>query len=81
MLRRSFIDYLILGHFHSGKEIPSFEGCCNDTEILVSPSFVGSDPYSDSLMKGSIIGISIYCFPSSAKCTEILSFPEHKSFM
>ncbi|MCM1233002.1 MAG: hypothetical protein NC489_22995 [Ruminococcus flavefaciens] len=62
MLRRSFIDYLILGHFHSGKEIPSFEGCCNDTEILVSPSFVGSDSYSDSIMKGSKASVKIYGF-------------------
>lgn len=62
MLRRSFIDYLILGHFHNGKEIPSFEGCCNDTEILVSPSFVGSDPYSDSIMKGSKSAVKIYGF-------------------
>lgn len=62
MLRRSFIDYLILGHFHSGKEIPSFEGCCNDTEILVSPSFVGSDPYSDSILKGSKSSVKVYGF-------------------
>lgn len=62
MIRRSFIDYLILGHFHNGKEIPSSEGCCNDTEILISPSFVGSDPYSDSLMKGSKASVKIYGF-------------------
>lgn len=62
MLRRSFIDYLILGHFHNGKEIPCFEGCCNDTEILISPSFVGSDPYSDSIMKGSKASAKIYGF-------------------
>lgn len=62
MLRRSFIDYLILGHLHNGKEMPSFEGCCNDTEILISPSFVGSDPYSDSLMKGSKASVKIYGF-------------------
>ena len=62
MLRRSFIDYLILGHFHSGKEIPSFEGCYNDTEILISPSFIGSDPYSDSIMKGSKASVKIYGF-------------------
>lgn len=62
MIRRSFIDYLILGHFHNSKEIPSSEGCCNDTEILISPSFVGSDPYSDSLMKGSKASVKIYGF-------------------
>lgn len=74
MLRRSFIDYLILGHFHSGKEIPSFEGCCNDTEILVSPSFVGSDPYSDSLMKGSKASVKIYGFSSVYGHTETYKF-------
>lgn len=62
MLRRSFIDYLILGHFHNGKEIPSSESCCYDTEVLVSPSFVGSDPYSDSIMKGAKASVKIYGF-------------------
>lgn len=74
LLRRSFIDYLILGHFHSGKEIPSFEGCCNDTEILVSPSFVGSDPYSDSIMKGSKSSVKIYGFDSVYGHTETYKF-------
>lgn len=62
MLRRSLCDYLILGHFHNGKEIPASEGCLHDTEILVCPSFVGSDPYSDSIMKGSKAAVKIYGF-------------------
>lgn len=62
MLRRTFLDYVILGHYHGGREIPSYEGCCNDTEILVSPSFIGSDPYSDSIMKGSKAAVKIYGF-------------------
>ena len=62
MLTRKFIDYLILGHFHNGKEIPSFERCCSDTEVLISPSFVGSDPYSDSIMKGAKSAVKIYGF-------------------
>lgn len=74
MMKRSFIDYLLLGHFHSGKEIPSFEGCCNDTEILVSPSFVGSDPYSDSLMKGSKAAVKVYGFDSTYGHTETYKF-------
>ena len=74
MLRRSFIDYLLLGHFHSGKEIPSFEGCCNDTEILVSPSFVGSDPYSDSIMKGCKAAVKIYGFDSTYGHKETYKF-------
>ena len=62
MLKRTFIDYLILGHFHNGKEIPSFENSCYDTEVLVSPSFIGSDPYSDSIMKGAKASVKIYGF-------------------
>lgn len=62
MLKRTFIDYLILGHYHAGKEIPAGEGAINDTEILVNPSFVGSCPYSDSLMKGSKAAVKIYGF-------------------
>ena len=62
MLKRTFIDYLILGHFHNGKEIPSFESSCYDTEVLVSPSFIGSDPYSDSIMKGAKASVKIYGF-------------------
>ncbi len=70
MLRRKFIDYLILGHFHSGKEIPSSEGVCNDTEILISPSFIGSDPYSDSIMKGGKSSVKIYGFDENKGHTE-----------
>jgi hypothetical protein len=62
MLRRTFVDYMILGHYHSGREIPSYEGCCNDTEVLISPSFIGSDPYSDSIMRGGKAAVKIYGF-------------------
>jgi hypothetical protein len=53
MLHRIFYDTLLLGHYHGGKEIIVGEGETNSTEIIVSPSIVGSDPYSDSLLKGS----------------------------
>lgn len=56
------IDYLILGHLHSGQEIPNNECSTLDTEILVSPSFCGSDPYSDSLFKGNKAAVKIYGF-------------------
>ena len=62
MMRREFIDYLFLGHFHGNKEMNGNEGCCNDTEVIVCPSFIGSDPYSDSLMKGSKSSVKIYGF-------------------
>lgn len=62
MMRRDFVEYLLLGHYHSGRQITSNEGCCNDAEILIAPSFVGSDPYSDSLMKGSKSSVVVYGF-------------------
>ena len=74
MLRRSFLDYLLLGHWHNGREIPSFEGVCNDTEVLVSPSFIGSDPYSDSIMKGSKAAVKVYGFSNVYGHTETYKF-------
>lgn len=62
MMRREFVDYLLLGHFHAGKQIVAHEGCCNDSEILIASSFIGSDPYSDSLFKGSKASVNIYGF-------------------
>ena len=42
MVRRDFVEYLLLGHFHAGKSITCNEGCLNDAEVLVAPSFIGS---------------------------------------
>ena len=61
-LKDELIDYVIMGHFHSGKEITSSEGCCHDVEVLVSPSFVGSDPYADRIMKSGKAAVKIYGF-------------------
>jgi hypothetical protein len=47
---------------HSGQEIPNNEYSTLDTEILVSPSFCGSDPYADSLFKGNRAAVKIYGF-------------------
>ena len=54
------INTLLLGHYHSAREITSNEGCLEDCEVLVCPSFVGSDPYADSLMKGSKAAVKIF---------------------
>jgi hypothetical protein len=70
MMRRSFLDTLLLGHYHSGKEIPSHEGCCGDCQVLISPSFIGSDPYSDSIMKGGKASVKIYGFDNVYGHTE-----------
>lgn len=62
MQRRKFIDYLILGHLHNDKNICSGEAYSFDTEVLIAPSIVGSDPYSDSIFKGSKSASAIYGF-------------------
>lgn len=62
IMRQSFVEYLILGHYHAGKEFTGYESVCSDAEVLVAPSFVGSDPYSDSLMKGSKSSVKIFGF-------------------
>lgn len=52
MLHRIFYDICFVAHFHGGKQFTVGEGNGN-TEIVVCPSFIGSDPYSDSLKLGS----------------------------
>ena len=64
------IDYLLLGHLHSGQEIPNNELSTSDTEILISPSFCGSDPYADSLFKGNKAAVKIYGFDEKYGHTE-----------
>lgn len=56
------VDYLLMGHYHSGGETIVAEDVTYDCEVLVSPSFIGSDPYSDSLMLGSKGAVKIYGF-------------------
>lgn len=69
-LRGEFIEYLIVGHFHSGATITNSEFFGNDTEILVCPSFVGSDPYSDRLFKGGHAAVKIFGFNNYGGHTE-----------
>lgn len=52
-VHRKFYDTIIFGHWHSSYEKTLFEGVDNNVELLVSPSIVGSDPYSDSLLVGA----------------------------
>lgn len=62
MLKSEIIDFLFMGHFHSSTSSIGSEHMCNDTEVLVCPSFIGSDPYSDLLLKGSKAAVKIYGF-------------------
>lgn len=61
-LHRTFYDFLFCAHFHGGNEMVVGESIVCDTEVLVCPSFIGSDPYSDSLCKGSKAACKIFGF-------------------
>lgn len=52
-MHRKFYDTIILGHWHTSYEKTLFEGIDNNVELIISPSIVGSDPYSDTLLVGS----------------------------
>lgn len=55
-------DYVVLGHDHHAEHISVGEGVTYDKEVLRVPSFVGSDPYADKLMKGSKAAVNIFGF-------------------
>lgn len=62
MLHKKFYQYVFLGHTHAGQTKVVGEGVDNSIEILITPSFVGSDPYSDSLKVGAKAMSKIYRF-------------------
>lgn len=74
ILHKKFYSTVLLGHYHNGKEIPSHEGILGDAEVLISPSFVGSDPYSDKLCKGSKACVKVYGFDELYGHTETYKF-------
>lgn len=74
ILHKKFYDTVLLGHYHNGKEIPSHEGLLGDAEVLISPSFVGSDPYSDTLCRGSRACVKVYGFDKLFGHTETYKF-------
>ena len=70
MQRRKLYDYALIGHYHSNSTIQSGESYCNDCEVLVAPSICGSDPYADSIFKGSKPSSVIWGFEELGGHTE-----------
>lgn len=60
--KKVFYDTVFLAHFHGGKEIVVGETSTNDTEVLVCPSFVGSCPYAEKIMKGAKPACKVFVF-------------------
>lgn len=73
-LHRTFYDFCFFAHYHVGRELPVGETLLNDTEVIVCPSFIGSDPYSDSLLKGTKSACKIYGFDDYRGLTETYKF-------
>lgn len=72
-LHRKFYDICFLGHFHGGQSMYVGEGngC---TQVVVVPSIVGSDPYSDSLKVGSKSMAKLYKIERNIGITEEYTF-------
>ena len=53
MQHRKFYDLVLMGHLHRGQQLSVGESENGNSELVIVPSIVGSDPYSDKLKKGS----------------------------
>ena len=72
---RKLIDYLIVGHWHNGKVIPGNEHENHDTEVLMCPSFQGTDPFAFyKLGLSSKAACKIFVFDEKYGCTGIEKF-------
>lgn len=68
--RRKLIDYLVIGHWHNGKTIPGNEHESHDTEVLMCPSFQGTDPYAFyKLGLSSKAACKLFVFDEKYGCT------------
>lgn len=68
--RRKFIDYLVIGHWHNGKVVPGNEHGGHDTELLMCPSFQGTDPYAfNRLGYSSKAACKMFIFDRERGCT------------
>jgi hypothetical protein len=69
MARRKLIDYLLVGHWHNGKVIPGNEHESHDTEVLMCPSFQGTDPYAyNKLGLSSKAACKLFVFDEKYGC-------------
>ena len=67
---RKLIDYIFVGHWHNGKVIPGNEHEHHDTEVLMCPSFQGTDPYAfNKLGLSSKAACKMFIFDSKYGCT------------
>ena len=69
MTYRKLIDYILVGHWHTGKVIPGNEHENHDTEVLMCPSFQGTDPYAyNKLGLSSKAACKLFIFDKKYGC-------------
>ena len=59
---RRFYDYLFVAHLHAAKESVDGATSGRDVETLLAPSFIGTCPYADGLMKASQPSCKVFTF-------------------
>lgn len=69
-LHGKLVDFVILGHLHTGKSIQGNERDTYDTEVLMCPSFQGTDPFAyKKLGKSSKAACKLFIFDETYGCT------------
>lgn len=69
-LHGKLVDFVILGHLHTGKSIQGNERGKYDTEVLMCPSFQGTDPFAyKKLGKSSKAACKLFVFDQEYGCT------------
>ena len=68
--KKTFYTTVFLAHYHASKVGTVGEMSNTDCEVIVCPSFVGSCPYSDKLMKGAKPSCCIYGYDEKYGHTE-----------
>ena len=62
ILHRKFYSYAYFAHLHHSESIVVAEGETNNCEVLLIPSVMGADDYSDDLLTGSKAGARLDIF-------------------
>lgn len=69
-LHRKMYDFVIVGHMHNAKQISGNENGGYDTEVLMCPSFQGTDPFAfNKLGKSAKAACKMFIFDSVYGCT------------
>ena len=69
-LHRKMYDFVIVGHMHNAKQISGNENGNYDTEVLMCPSFQGTDPFAfNKLGKSAKAACKMFIFDPVYGCT------------